>query len=52
MASLDALARILDRGRQVFEREGVGVHFVASKRFCVMNASARCVALLPSPRMP
>src|ERR1043165_2541557 len=24
---IDALARILDRRRQVFEREGVGVHF-------------------------
>src|SRR5215470_6552009 len=26
--------------------------FVASKRFCDMNAAARWVALLPSPRMP
>ena len=25
---------------------------VASKRFCDMKASARCVALLPSPRIP
>src|SRR3954466_14868348 len=24
---VDALARVLDRGRQILEREGVGVHF-------------------------